>query len=213
MAWATGALPEYPEAFIRLAWKNCLQNHPHDSICGCSVDQVHKEMMPRFAQAQQLAELVSDESVAAIAREVDTRLPQGRENGLPARAVVVFNSLGWKRDGHVEIEFEESEVEAGSAGQWLAFGADGRAVPTQSEISRVLVPEFAIPTAKTIAKVKFVATDVPPLGYRTVWLVKAEKENAEPHVESHGVADTADTDDLLRLTVAGKPLSARRGGG
>ena len=32
------------------AWKTLLQNAPHDSICGCSVDEVHREMEIRFCQ-------------------------------------------------------------------------------------------------------------------------------------------------------------------
>lgn len=38
------------------AWKMLLKNHPHDSICGCSIDEVHDEMMPRFAQVNQIAD-------------------------------------------------------------------------------------------------------------------------------------------------------------
>ncbi len=26
------------------AWRLLMENHPHDSICGCSIDQVHDEM-------------------------------------------------------------------------------------------------------------------------------------------------------------------------
>ncbi len=39
---------------LALAWKSLLQNHPHDSICGCSVDQVHDEMVPRFDWVEQI---------------------------------------------------------------------------------------------------------------------------------------------------------------
>ncbi|MDG5471501.1 glycoside hydrolase family 38 C-terminal domain-containing protein [Jeotgalibacillus sp. ET6] len=35
------------EAFIEYIWKMILKNHPHDSICGCSVDEVHEEMETR----------------------------------------------------------------------------------------------------------------------------------------------------------------------
>ena len=31
-----------------------MQNHPHDSICGCSVDSVHREMIPRFEKADEV---------------------------------------------------------------------------------------------------------------------------------------------------------------
>jgi mannosylglycerate hydrolase len=33
--------------FIEYVWKLILQNQPHDSICGCSIDEVHNEMETR----------------------------------------------------------------------------------------------------------------------------------------------------------------------
>ena len=33
---------------LRTAWRQLVLNHPHDSICGCSIDEVHREMMARF---------------------------------------------------------------------------------------------------------------------------------------------------------------------
>ena len=42
-AWLAGA--DYPAGQFRHAWKTLLQNHPHDSICGCSIDAVHEENM------------------------------------------------------------------------------------------------------------------------------------------------------------------------
>lgn len=41
-------------SFLRLAYKYLLQNHPHDSICGCSIDKVHKDMEYRFSQTKGL---------------------------------------------------------------------------------------------------------------------------------------------------------------
>ena len=40
------------------AWKTLLQNAPHDSICGCSVDDVHREMEVRFAKVNQVGNFV-----------------------------------------------------------------------------------------------------------------------------------------------------------
>jgi len=34
----------YPHHLFTYAWKTLMQNHPHDSICGCSVDEVHREI-------------------------------------------------------------------------------------------------------------------------------------------------------------------------
>lgn len=47
-------------ALLELAWKYLLQNQPHDSICGCSVDQVHIDMRYRYDQTMEIgAELLS----------------------------------------------------------------------------------------------------------------------------------------------------------
>lgn len=35
---------------FRYTWKNLLRNHPHDSICGCSRDEVHAHMENRYAE-------------------------------------------------------------------------------------------------------------------------------------------------------------------
>ena len=40
----------YPAADLRLAWRDLLRNHPHDSICGCSCDEVHRDMLVRYEQ-------------------------------------------------------------------------------------------------------------------------------------------------------------------
>jgi hypothetical protein len=46
----------YPHRALDLAWQYLLRNHPHDSICGCSIDKVHEDMGYRFFQARELAE-------------------------------------------------------------------------------------------------------------------------------------------------------------
>jgi 2-O-(6-phospho-alpha-D-mannosyl)-D-glycerate hydrolase len=74
----------YPAGELRHAWKTLLQNHPHDSICGCSIDAVHDENMTRFARARQVGEAVVESALDAIADTV----PPPSTPGL-IRAVVV----------------------------------------------------------------------------------------------------------------------------
>ena len=45
---------------LDLAWKLSLQNQPHDSICGCSVDAVHAVMANRSAEARQICDYLKD---------------------------------------------------------------------------------------------------------------------------------------------------------
>jgi mannosylglycerate hydrolase len=47
---------QHPSSIIRQTWRMLMENHPHDSICGCSIDQVHDEMKIRFDQVDQVGE-------------------------------------------------------------------------------------------------------------------------------------------------------------
>lgn len=46
----------WPAGLLDTAWLELLRNHPHDSICGCSTDEVHREMATRFATVRQTGE-------------------------------------------------------------------------------------------------------------------------------------------------------------
>jgi alpha-mannosidase len=71
-AFASTLGEAYPHHLLRYAWKTLMQNHPHDSICGCSVDDVHREMMTRFAKSDAVAEEIIERSKAALVRHVNT---------------------------------------------------------------------------------------------------------------------------------------------
>jgi alpha-mannosidase len=96
LAWTLGA--DYPAAFLDLSWKLLLQNQPHDSICGCSIDQVHAEMLPRYDQSEQVATALTSAGLEFIARNIETR---GPANAIPA---LVFNPGPGPRTEVVEVE-------------------------------------------------------------------------------------------------------------
>ncbi len=94
-----GALAHKSE-ILHQAWRLLMENHPHDSICGCSVDQVHEEMKPRFDQVDQIADELARQSLKAIAETVST---DGQLATL--KALVVFNPSGFARSEAVSAEF------------------------------------------------------------------------------------------------------------
>ena len=47
-AWEAGA--SRSEALLEKLWKLLLVNQAHDSICGCSIDTVHRDMENRFGR-------------------------------------------------------------------------------------------------------------------------------------------------------------------
>lgn len=61
-----GKKPFYPVKEFEIAWELMLQNHPHDSICGCSVDEVHRENEVRYDQVHQLCEALEDRQQFAL---------------------------------------------------------------------------------------------------------------------------------------------------
>ncbi|MCM3784229.1 alpha-mannosidase [Neobacillus mesonae] len=95
---------EYPHHKLRYAWRTLMQNHPHDSICGCSVDEVHKEMVVRFDKSRHVAEAVIDDSKSFVANYVDTS--SFTDLGEDPKPVVVFNTSGWERSGVISIEID-----------------------------------------------------------------------------------------------------------
>ncbi|HEY6419340.1 MAG TPA: glycoside hydrolase family 38 C-terminal domain-containing protein [Candidatus Binataceae bacterium] len=108
-------------AYLDLAWRHEIQNHPHDSICGCSVDQVHTDMRYRFDQAALIAE--------TALRRVASSILDGGEPGEPA--VAVFNPTFLRRALVTgEIEFPDQD------GRYALEAADGSRAPVVIDIVR-----------------------------------------------------------------------------
>lgn len=60
----------YPPGVLALAWRRLIENHGHDSIGGCSVDRVHRDMVVRNETARDLAERVADDAATALAASI-----------------------------------------------------------------------------------------------------------------------------------------------
>jgi len=78
------------EGYLRTAWKWLIKNQPHDSICGCSIDAVHEDMMFRYHQCLRIADGVRRQAVAALA-DATAYVETAYEN------VTVWNPLPWER--------------------------------------------------------------------------------------------------------------------
>jgi alpha-mannosidase len=66
-AWSRGMRSQLP--LIRHAWKTLMQNHPHDSICGCSIDPVHREMENRFRAVEDIAQGLLQNALGHLIKE------------------------------------------------------------------------------------------------------------------------------------------------
>ncbi len=68
----TGRANEYPQNYLSLAWEYLLQNQCQDNIGGCSVDEVHRQMVYRFDFAEDIANLLKDRSLSRIGDLINT---------------------------------------------------------------------------------------------------------------------------------------------
>jgi len=96
---ANSSALRHPAPILRQAWRLLMENHPHDSICGCSIDQVHEEMRPRFDQVDQIGKEITGQSLQQLASLVNTGTGPGTVG-----AVVVFNPCSFSRTDYVTVE-------------------------------------------------------------------------------------------------------------
>ncbi|MCB9850723.1 MAG: glycoside hydrolase family 38 [Phycisphaerales bacterium] len=121
------------DSYIRRAWRYVLENHAHDSICGCSPDQIHKDMEFRFDQAKLISGKVIDNALTAIAARIDLPELEGEQY-----ALVVFNPSQQAIDGPVDLELWFDENTKNLFNEFFAFepkvgfrlcDADGNEIP------------------------------------------------------------------------------------
>ncbi|MBI2912715.1 MAG: hypothetical protein HYY03_02205, partial [Chloroflexi bacterium] len=156
------------QGLLRHAWKLLLQNGPHDSVTGCSIDEVYEDVRRRFDRCQQIGETVLNESQRYIA---DLAAPSGGTH------VAVFNSENGPRRDFCTVRLP---VEDGKTPSRLIDG-DGR--PVSLQILQRGLRSYLESGERVLAG--FLAPEVPAFGYRVLRVEYGEAEapgtrNQEP---------------------------------
>ena len=174
----------YPGGQLRHAWKTLLQNHPHDSICGCSIDAVHEENMTRFARARQVGDAVAEVALDAIADSVEAPAAPG-----VIRTVVVNTDAverGQVVDASIDLPIDSAEpwrkVDVQALDRQVTFwpasstitgvsGPDGQPVEFQllgeERLVTHVMSRYETPWALNVRRLRllFWAPALPPCGY------------------------------------------------
>lgn len=146
------------------AWKLLLKNHPHDSICGCSVDAVHDEMMTRTAKLNDLLDSMFERIAAdACGRPTgDSRSHQ--DPNLNHDRLTVFNISGASVSAPVPMQWMEP---IGST----RFDGPSSSVQIESKKreDRLFSGWGSVPYYKEVDVLEgwLWAEDVPSLGFRS----------------------------------------------
>jgi len=98
LAWATHNGQAPTSNFLDHAWQYLLQNHPHDSICGCSIDQVHKDTEYRYDQSAIIA--------AHVLKECQDNLMETEEGEPGELTLSLFSAHPARRKRVVTLEFD-----------------------------------------------------------------------------------------------------------
>lgn len=169
---------DYPRGFIDNAYNWLLQNHGHDSIGGCSRENISKDMIYRSRQCREIAHCVSETALGTIAGSIDFSKAVNDDETLP---VVAYNPASFERSEVTKVyiqvpqKWEAKDIEM--------FDDKGTKLPLQiidSQDSYHQVVQSPNDTANMCEMKRFTAlaklTNIPSFGYSS-FFVKPVKED------------------------------------
>jgi alpha-mannosidase len=125
----------FPLEDFTFAWQELLKCHPHDSICGCSCDEVHRDMLVRYASLDRTLELLTSNALAEFA---------GRDG---PRRIGLFNPLPFARAGLLRREGAGPMIVdlAGFEARTVELAPVGAVTPREGD--RIESDRFGVQTA------------------------------------------------------------------
>jgi len=174
-------------ALLRQAWKTLLQNHPHDSICGCSIDPVHREMMTRFEKVKNLGNAFQRFVWLSLVSDLEG------ESG-DDQTIVVFNSTSGTRSevAECDIDFYRQDIVVGLNPDVVVEPAkppvegfrledsDGNRVPFEvlerGDHYGISHTRYNYPSQYMAERFRVAVNvdDVPPLGFKTLRIIRQD---------------------------------------
>ncbi|MCA0970587.1 hypothetical protein LCM20_08315 [Halobacillus litoralis] len=160
---------EETDRYLEDTWKLLLKNHPHDSICGCSIDDVHKEMETRTMKLKQRMEALKKESLYHLkARDFAMTGNGGRKPFEDMSTFTVFNPHPFSYKGWVKGEVWLYEDQA-----FEVVGDDGSPHETviieKRKDRHFASPTDAFPEFKdvNVYEIAFFVPSLPALSFQT----------------------------------------------
>jgi alpha-mannosidase len=175
------------KGLLHQAWKLLLQNGPHDSVTGCSVDPVYDDVGLRFEKCEQIADSLIREAHGAIGHMA---APPKQET------VVVYNPEPGVRTDFctVRLPIRDGELPTGLSEE------SGAVIPVQV-LGRA--GHSALDSRERVT-LGFVANAVPPVGYKTYLVVYNTETTTAPRggeasIENEYLRVSAEPDGTITL--------------
>lgn len=163
-AEAAVSSPVSNAALLDHAWDLVIKNSPHDSICGCSTDEVHRQTTVRAERAMETGDLLLRRLL--LAEGIDTR-----QHGAPAlnhADIVVLSGHGVGISGHVTVDIVTGPGRVvkrlqDHIGDDVQFELESTRREKVFEADLDLLPDTREADIHTIA---FKADGIPPFGWK-----------------------------------------------
>ena len=111
------------------AWRQLLLCHPHDDVCGCSIDEVHEDARYRFQQCEMATEGIVSDALRVLAVSSGTTSKPGRE----VLAVVNPNSEPFAGGVDVDVLWR-GKIDLDSGLDFTLFDPDGRGIRVSVDV-------------------------------------------------------------------------------
>ncbi len=177
---AMASLERVDREYMRFLWKLFMENHPHDSICGCSQDAVHEHMMDRYERVTEMAEGLIDRKLNLMATQVDAA---GYDPGDLKLMVANMSPLAIGTDADAVALAATASVSFLSDDEvrdFELFAPDGTSVPyrvtTEEECRTLVLSPINLPGVIRVRRVEIeFAPSVPAYGYTVYRIVRHAK--------------------------------------
>ncbi|MFX0101419.1 MAG: alpha-mannosidase [Candidatus Hodarchaeota archaeon] len=185
--------------FILIGWKWLIKNHPHDSICGCSVDYVHDvDMKTRFGWSEQIAMDIFKNSAIQLTDLMPVETNEGEK--FP---IFVYNPSPRARSSivSVSVQLDEKMLNIFPPSAFTITDKDGNQVfsfPADEEMedryTNVNLMFFSL---------NFLARDVPAFGIKTYYILPGEEQEITPDgmPKKVSVGEDSIENDFYKVTV------------
>lgn len=159
------------DKYIDTAWELIIQNSAHDSIGGCSLDEIHDDMMNRYKQVIEISKGVFERAIKFIVRNINT---SGFNNSESSKDIflTIFNPNNSMRNDVIRAVIDiPKNLDKGSL---KLFDKNNETIEVvikdRFESQPVLEQMIDRPMYFDMIRyiVYFDAKQIPPFGYRTI---------------------------------------------
>ena len=183
----------HDDSELLYAWKKLIENHPHDSVCSCSVDEVNREVEGRYKKAHQMATMIRDEALYRIVESMD--------NPTEYEGLFVINKHPYINSNHafatiaypVRENVKDIEI-VDSRGNKVPFNYKKRG---NDFIYNIPKESFREVHLSSIFDIEILTNNIPPLGWESYFIKPVDKKREIKFDRRSNILEN----DFIKMTI------------